>query len=126
MQYKTRKSNLKIVIIAVALVAFGTVFLLTGALLTAVYGIKPGDPDYTHYPENTPYMDFLGNACLTKKFLTTDTTVVLDTKGLEESGLPYYDPNYCFNVAKIIPGYIIDKVETYGEDQMKITLVKKP
>lgn len=117
--------------VAAALIAFSTVFLLTGALLTQVYGLKPLDPGYTHYTDetgmidNTPYQDFLANACLTKQHFVTDTTVVMDTKGLEESGLVWYDPNYCFDVAKTMTDYRIDKIETYGEDQMKITLTKK-
>jgi hypothetical protein len=132
MEHITRKTrpNIKIVVIAVALVTFGTVFLLTGALMTAVYGLKPGDAGYAHYTgqggiDNTPYQDMLANGCLTKQHFDTDQTYILDTKGLEELGLIWYDPNTCFDAAKNTPGYIIDKVETYGEDQMKITLTKK-
>lgn len=117
----------------IAAVAFSTVFLLTGAIMSQVYGLKPLDPGYTHYKdditgiENTPYQDFMVNGCLTKQILPGDKIIILDTKGLEESGLFYYDPNYCFDVAKNTPGYIIDSIETYGDnnEQMKITMTKK-
>jgi hypothetical protein len=124
------KRNVTLAIIT-GLVAFSTVFLLTGAIMTQVFGLTPLDPGYTHYTDetgmigNTPYQDFMANACLTKQHFETDTTVVMDTKGLEDSGLIWYDPNYCFDVAKGMTGYDIDKIESYGEDQMKITLTKK-
>jgi hypothetical protein len=135
-----RKRELTIAVL-VAVAAFGTVFLLTGAIMTQVYGIKPGDPDYVHYgglgtgnPDNTPYQDFIANGCFTKQLYEGNTTGVLDTMGLEELGLPYYDPNTCFDLAKTIPGYVIDKVETYTapdssgyfeDEHMKIIITKK-
>jgi hypothetical protein len=128
----SNKRNKARLVVIVALVTFSTVFLLTGALMTAVFGLYPGDVGYhvnkdplTGVP-NTPYQDFMANACVSAPWYEGDKTVVLDTKGLEESGLIYYDPNYCFDVAKTIKGYVIDKVEPYGDDQMKITMVKKP
>lgn len=129
-EISTKRNTTKIAVI-VALVAFSTVFLLTGALLTSVYGIKPGDTGFREYLDQyqqpmKPYDNFIANGCLTKPWNPDiDTTIVLDTKGLEELGMFYYDPNTCFEIAKNTPGYIIDKVETYGEDQMKITMVKK-
>ena len=42
--------------------------MLTGALLTSAYGLKPLDPGYAHYADdtgmvdNTPYQDFIANA----------------------------------------------------------------
>lgn len=125
-----KRSKIKLAVIT-ALIAFSTVFLLTGALLTTVYGVKPGDAGFVQYLDQhnqpkKPYDNFLTNGCLTKEWdYPNDKTVILDTKGLEELGLLYYDPNTCFDLAKQTPGYIIDKVETYGEDQMKITLTKK-
>ena len=99
--------------------------------LNEVYGIKPGDVGYTQYLKAdgtamTPYENFMANGCLTKEWdFPNDKTVILDTKGLEELGLIWYDPNACFEIAKQTPGYVIDKVEPYGDDQMKITLTKK-
>jgi hypothetical protein len=142
-EISNNKNKSKLAVI-VALVAFSTVFMLTGALLTSVYGIKPGDPDFSVYPSNdpsikiTPYVNFLMNGCLTKTFVQGDAIVILDTKGLEELGMFYYDPNTCMDMALGMTesGYIIDKVEPYKittpgpfgieKDQMKITLVKKP
>ena len=98
--------------------------------MTAVYGIKPGDPGYRQYlnaqgEPNTPFQDLLVNGCMVKEHHNTDQSFVLDTKGLEELGLLWYDPNTCFDIAKNANGYVIDKVETYGDGQMKITLTKK-
>jgi len=127
-----KKNKIKLVVI-VALVTFSTVFLLTGALMTAAFGLKPGDVGWMHYgglgtdiADNTPWQDFMANGCLTAPWHEDDQTVILDTKGLEELGMLWYDPNYCFDVAKNSAGYTIDKIETYGDDQMKITMVKKP
>lgn len=134
---KKEKTRLAVI---VALVTFSTVFLLTGFIMTQVYGLKPGDPDFTLYLDQyknpkTPYDNFLTNGCLTKGWdYPNDKTVILDTKGLEELGLLYYDPNTCFDIAKQTPGYTIDKIETYKspsgpfgieKEQMKITLTKK-
>ena len=129
-----------ILVVIAALVSFSLIFVMTGAIMTKVYGIKPGDPDFTIYPSNnaeveiTPYTNFVMNGCFTNMF--GDSTMILDTKGLEELGMPYYDPNTCMDIALGLAenGYIIDKVEPYkmtGQygtetDQMKITLVKKP
>lgn len=112
---------------------FMVIFFTTPFVLQSVHGVYPGDPGYalngggdTGVPKNTPFQDFMVNACLVKPWYIGDKVVEMDTKGLEESGMFYYDPNYCFDVAKNSPGYSIDKIETYGEDQMKITLVKDP
>lgn len=123
-----KRSKIKLAVIT-ALVAFSTVFLLTGALLTTVYGVKPGDAGYAHYEGNgqemTEYNNFLWNGCLTKTYHEGDKTIVLDTKGLEELGLQYIDPNICFDMAKTTLGYKITDIEPYGDDDMKITLTKK-
>ncbi len=135
-----RKRQLTIAVL-VAVAAFSTVFLLTGAIMTQVYGIKPGDPEFTIYTKpdgtaKTPYDNFITNGCMTKTFYDGDKTLILDTKGVEELGLFYYDPNVCFDIAKQTTGYEINKVESYKittpglfgteKDMMKITLVKKP
>ena len=125
-----RKERITLAIVT-ALIAFSTVFLLTGYILTEVYGIKPGDPDFKQYLDQhkqlkEPYDNFLTNGCLTKEWnYPNDETVILDTKGLEELGLIWYDPNTCFDLAKQTEGYDITSVQTYGEDQMKITLTKQ-
>lgn len=134
---RQRKARL---VVITALIAFSTVFLLTGALMTHVYGVKPGDADFNIYPADpgytiTPYENFIMNGCFTKAFYAGDPTIILDTKGLEELGMFYYDPNTCMDIALGMTdnGYIIDKVEPYkitGQygneiDQMKITLTKK-
>jgi hypothetical protein len=136
----SNKRNKARTAVIVALVAFSTVFLLTGALLTSVYGVKPGDPDYYVYTQpdgtaKTPYDNFITNGCMTKTFYAGDQTVILDTKGVEELGMFYYDPNICFDIAKQTTGYTIDKIEPYKittpglygveKDMMKITLTKK-
>ena len=134
MQYKTRKSNLKIVIIVVALIAFGTVFLLTGALLTAVYGFKPGDKGFEHYKnaagqDNTPFEDIVRNGCITEETLSmsNENQYVLDSKDLSEFGNILIGPDLCIKMAMDFVGYKISSIEPYGEeDNMKITLVKKP
>ena len=127
-----RQEKTKLVLIF-GLLTFGVVFLVTGTVLTAAFGLKPGDAGWMHYgglgtdiPDNTPWQDFMANGCLSAPWHESDKTVILDTKGLEELGLLWYDPNYCFDIAKGITGYTIDKIETYGDDQMKITMVKKP
>jgi hypothetical protein len=131
----SNKNNRIKLAVVVAIVAFSTVFLLTGAIMTQVYGLKPGDVGYLSPRvdpntggQNTPYQDFIVNGCLAAPFDGTNPTITLDTKGLEELGMIWYDPNTCFDIAKNTPGYIIDSVETYGEnnEQMKIKLVKKP
>lgn len=125
-----------------AITVFMVVFFTTPFILQSVHGLKPGDEGWVHHggagtgvPDNTPFQDFMVNGCLTAPWIQGDPKVVFDTKGLEELGLFYYDPNYCFDVAKNTPGYIIDKIETYtmkdssgyyDEEHMKITLVKKP
>lgn len=124
---KRRSARLAVI---TALVVFSTVFMLTGYIMTQVYGLVPGDEGYTKYlnvfgEPNTPYQDLLANACLTAPHTDADQTFTMDTKGLEELGILFYDPNTCFDMAKNTLGYTIDKVETYGTDQMKITLVKK-
>ncbi len=132
-----RKRELTIAVL-VAVAAFGTVFLFTGALLTSVYGVKPGDPDYYIYTEpdgtpKTPYQNFLTNGCMTKLFYEGDKTVVLDTKGVDELGMLFFNPNVCFDLAKGMDGYTITKIEPYTTtgpydiktEQMKITLTKK-
>lgn len=130
LEISNNKNRTKLAVI-VALVAFSTVFMLTGALLTAAYGLKPLDPGYAHYTDdtgmvdNTPYQDFIANACMIKQHTDADQTITLDTKGLEDSGLIYYDPNTCFDLAKKLPGYSITEIKPYGEDQMKITLTKQ-
>ncbi len=136
-----RKRELTIAVL-VAVAAFSTVFLLTGAIMTQVYGIYPGDPGFAIYPgpggkDLTPYNNFIYNACLTAPYIKEGQPITMDTKGLEESGMLFYDPNTCFDMAKDTAqaiGYVIDKVEPYKmlgpygteTDQMKITLVKKP
>ena len=120
---------------------FGTAFLSAPFILQQIYGIFPGDPDFYIYEGTdgkpmTPYNNFLFNACLTAPFVEGNTTITMDTKGLEESGLFFYDPNTCFDMAKDTAesaGFIIDKIEPYKsigdygteKDQMKITMVKK-
>ena len=116
--------------LAVGLAVFSVIFMITGALLEQVNGLVPGDEGYTNYlnvfgEPNTPYQDLLANACLTAPHTDADQTFTMDTKGLESLGILFYDPNICFDMAKNTQGYTIDKVETYGTDQMKITLVKK-
>ena len=141
MEHITRKtkSNIKILIVVAALAAFSTVFLLTGAVLTAVYGLKPGDPDFFVYDSveggvMTPYNNFLFNGCLEKKFYLGDQTVIMDTKGLEELGMFYYDVNTCFDMAVSMSDYTITSVEKYtapdksgyfDKEQMRLTLTKK-
>jgi len=131
-----------ILVVIAALVSFSLIFVMTGAIMTKVYGIYPGDPGFAIYPgpggkDLTPYNNFIYNACLTAPFLEGNTSITMDTKGLEESGMFFYDSNTCFDMAKDTAqatGFIIDKVEPYkmtGQygtetDQMKITLVKKP
>lgn len=133
-----RKRELTVAVL-VAVAAFGTVFLFTGALLTSVYGVKPGDTDYYLYepPKGevmTPYNNFLFNGCLEKKFYEGDKTIIMDTKGLEELGMFYYDVNTCFDMAKTMTDYTITSVESYTapdssgyfeDEHMRITLTKK-
>ena len=59
-----------------------------------------------------------------KQHTDADQTIIFDTKGLEDSGLIWYDPNTCFDLAKKLGGYSITEIKPYGEDQMKITLTK--
>jgi hypothetical protein len=128
-----RKTKIRLAVI-VALVAFSTIFLLTGAIMTSVYGLKPLDPGYIHTEPNTPYEDLIENGCISATETMPDASIVVfDTKGLEELGLPYYDQNICFDIAKTMDSYNIEKIEPYkitGQygndiDQMKITLTKK-
>lgn len=124
-----RKERITLAIVT-ALVAFSTVFLLTGYIMTQVYGLKPGDQGYRNYlneqgEPNTPYQDMLVNGCMTKEHTEADQTFTLDTKGLEELGMIWYDPNTCFDIAKNAIGYDITSVQTYGDDQMRITLTKQ-
>ena len=135
----SNRKNKAILVVVVALVAFGTVFLLTGALMTQVYGVKPGDPDFYVYDPvegstMTPYNNFLFNGCLTAKFYDGAQTVVMDTKGLEELGMFYYDINTCFDMAVAMTDYTITSVEKYTapdasgyyeDEHMKLTLTKK-
>lgn len=133
----SNRKNKAILVVVVALVAFGTVFLFTGALMNTVYGIAPGDPDFFIYADKkevTPYNNFLFNGCLTKIWVEGDQTITMDTKGLEELGILYYDVNTCFDMAKELTGYTITSVESYKtpspggyfeNDHMKITLTKK-
>lgn len=125
-----RQEKTKLVVIF-GLLTFGVVFLVTGTVLTAVFGIKPGDWNYGEYPQSdgtpkTSYQNLLTNACLTQIFAEGDQTVILDTKGLKEIGFEYIGTNPCLDMALGMTGYEIDKIETYGDDQMKITMVKKP
>ena len=105
---------------SLSILGVGMVFLSAPFILHEIYGLKPGDVGYISPrvdpntgAHNTPYQDFIVNGCLAAPFDGTNPTITLDTKGLEELGIPYYDPNTCFDIAKNTPGYIIDKVETY-------------
>lgn len=132
---KRRTATLAVI---TALIAFSTVFLLTGYIMTTVYGLKPGDTDFYIYEGDgqvmTPYNNFLFNGCLEKKFYLGDQTVIMDTKGLEELGMFYYDVNTCFDMAKEMTGYTITSVESYTapdssgyfeDEHMRITLTKQ-
>ena len=85
MEHITRKTNnLKILIVVVALAAFSTVFLLTGAVLTAVYGVELGSPDYKqYYKYDGTELDFetnlLINSCI---YTETPNLMILDSRGL--------------------------------------------
>ena len=128
-----------VIITSLSILVLGMTFLRAPFTLHDIYGIKPGDPDFQIYPgpnpitPKTPYDNFLFNGCLTKPFYEGNTTVTMDTKGLEELGM-WYDPNRCFDEAKSMTGYTITGVETYTipdssgyneKEHMKITLTKK-
>ena len=120
-----------ILVLVFGLIAFGTMFVLTGAVITLVYGIKPGDEGFTQYYDNdrktpkTPYENLVINGCLKEPIYEDSQSIIMDTKGLDEVGLLYFDPNICFDYAKYITGFSIDNIETDTNGDMVITLTKK-
>lgn len=134
---KTNRSNLKILIVVVALAAFSTVFLLTGAVLTAVYGITVNDPEYRHYSAtdgtpNTPYQDMIINACLTAPIEADTKVAYLNSKGIDELGLDPFLQGYLSDIctsqalALVDPakgGWTIDEIKTDIEGNTVIKMI---
>lgn len=130
----SHKKEMYVLAVVAALTGFAVAFLAAPFLLTSiqsVYGLKPGDEGYgqgSHLDgtPNTPYEDFMANGCLPKAFHFGDETVILDSKGLKELGLIWYDANTCFDVAKNTAGYDITNIKTDLNGDMVITLTKQP
>ena len=117
------------------IITFSTVFLLTGSILS-VFGLTVNDAGYKAYfteegIPNTPYQDMMVNACLTKPLTETDTTMVLDSKGLRELGMPPiiegFTSESCLDMAQNIAqaGWVIDEMTVDENKDMKIVLTKK-
>lgn len=119
------------ILTSLSILVLGMAFLPSPFIFNEIYGLKPGDPGYKQYSHpngtpNTPYEDMIMNGCLTKPYTGQEKTVILDTDGLVELGLDYFDPNTCFEIAKTMAGhYNIDDVKVYANDHMIITLTKK-
>lgn len=118
--------------ILVGMVVFIIVGLSTAAIMTSVFGLKPGDVGYSNYYDpntgqtNTPYQNFIVNGCFPKPHSDNDQIVIMDSKGLKELGLIWYDPNTCFDLAKTMTNYNIDNIDVDPvTNDMKITLVLK-
>lgn len=127
--FVSNKREKAIFVLAGALIAFGIGFFTAPFILQSIYGLKPGDAGYSNYVNelgepNTPYQDFIVNGCLKEKNVGQDT-LILDTAGLDELGMFYYDPNTCFDIAKAMNGQYDMKVQTFADDHMIITLTKK-
>ena len=88
------------ILTSLSILVLGMALLSAPFILNEIYGVKPGDPDYTIYIQpdgspTTPYGNILTNGYMTKAFYEGDKTITMDTKGLEELGMFYYDPNTC-------------------------------
>ena len=78
-EISNNKTKTKLAVI-VALVAFSTVFMLTGALLTAAYGYEFYDPTTKYENPIDQGAAKMTAYCLEEK---TDNKIVLNDKGLE-------------------------------------------
>lgn len=76
-----KNNRIKLAVIT-AIVAFSTVFLLTGAIMTQVYGYEFLDPnvDYGNNVDNTAAQ--ISDACIQER---TDNKVVLNDEGLKDN-----------------------------------------
>ena len=108
----SNKNNKIKLTIVVAAVAFGTVFLLTGALLTSVYGYEFLDPniDYGNDTYNTAAQ--ISDACIQER---TDNKVVLNDEGLDDNPVAkLIGINFCDAIVQALlesnDGWYLDSV----------------
>jgi len=133
-----KRRTMVVLIIATALIAFSTVFLLTGVILTSVYGITVNDPEYRQYSSpdgtlNTPYQDMIFNACLTHPVEENTTVVTFNSKGIKELGLEpflegYFGDSICTDLALALTdpalgGWILDELKTDIEGNTVIKMI---
>jgi hypothetical protein len=106
-----KRSKTKIAVI-VALVAFSTVFLLTGALLTSVYGYEflDSNVDYGNEIDNAAAQ--ISDACVQER---TDNKVVLNDEGLKDNLIAQLtNVNFCDGIVQALlesnEGWYLDSV----------------